>query len=54
MYKDLAGKKLLILGATSSEVSLVKRAQESGVYVVVTDYNTRGGVHPCSCKISCR
>ncbi|MGN1157366.1 MAG: acetyl-CoA carboxylase biotin carboxylase subunit family protein [Agathobacter sp.] len=34
------GKKLLILGATTGEVSLVKRAQSFGVYVIVTDNNT--------------
>lgn len=36
----LTGKKLLILGATAGETTLVKRAQELGVYVIVTDYNT--------------
>ncbi len=40
MSKELIGKKLLILGATSSEISLVRRAQQLGVYVIVTDYNT--------------
>lgn len=30
-------KKLLILGATSGEISLVKRAQSQGIYVIVTD-----------------
>lgn len=46
MYKELIGKKLLILGATPSEISLVKRAQKFGVYVVVTDYNTvEVGIH---------
>lgn len=33
----LKGKKLLILGATAGEISLVKRAQAYGVYVIVTD-----------------
>ena len=37
MHKELKGKKLLILGATNSETTLVKRAQEMGVYVIVTD-----------------
>lgn len=37
---QLQGKKLLILGATAGETTLVKRAQELGVYVIVTDYNT--------------
>lgn len=31
------GKKLLILGATAGEVSLVQRAQSYGIYVIVTD-----------------
>lgn len=33
------GKKLLVLGGGPNEVSLVKRAQELGCRVVVTDYN---------------
>lgn len=33
-------KKLLILGATAGEISLVKRAQLYGVYVIVTDNHT--------------
>ena len=37
MKKYLQGKKLLVLGATSGEISLVKRAQEFGIYVIVTD-----------------
>lgn len=36
---DLRGKKLLILGGSVDEISLVRRAQELGVYVIVTDYN---------------
>ncbi len=40
MNKQLKGKKLLILGASPSEVVLVKRAQELGVYTIVTDYRT--------------
>lgn len=36
----LTGKKLLVLGATAGEISLVKRAQEYGVYVIVTDNHT--------------
>ena len=36
----LTGKKLLILGATAGEISLVKRAQEYGIYVIVTDNHT--------------
>ena len=38
--KELEGKKLLILGATSGEISLVQRAQMYGVYVIVTDNHT--------------
>lgn len=34
------GKRLLVLGATSNEVPLVRRAQELGAYVITTDYNT--------------
>lgn len=34
---NLTGKKLLILGATAGEISLVKRAQKYGIYVIVTD-----------------
>lgn len=40
MNNILRGKKLLILGATPNEIPLVKRAQELGIYVIVTDYNT--------------
>lgn len=35
--KQLEGKRLLVLGASASEVSLVKRAQELGIYVISTD-----------------
>ena len=34
----LNGKKLLVLGATAGEISLVERAQTQGVYVIVTVY----------------
>lgn len=37
MKKILEGKKLLILGATTNEIALVKRAQLFGAYVIVTD-----------------
>ena len=37
MNKLFENKKLLVLGATSSEITLVKRAQELGCYVIVTD-----------------
>ncbi len=40
MYEKLKGKKLLILGATAGEVTLVERAQSFGIYVIVTDYHT--------------
>lgn len=46
MYEDLKGKKLLILGATSGEISLVKRAQNFGVYVIVTDNHTNYTLSP--------
>lgn len=39
MYDFLKGKKLLVLGATRSEIDLIKRAQSFGVYVIATDYN---------------
>lgn len=38
MDKLLVGKKLLILAGGPNLVTLVKRAQELGVYVIVTDY----------------
>lgn len=44
--QELLGKKLLILGATPSECSLVKRAQELGIYVIVTDKNLDWTVSP--------
>lgn len=37
MTDELKGRKLLILGATAGEISLVKRAQEFGIYTIVTD-----------------
>lgn len=40
MHTILENKKLLVLGASSSEISLVKRAKELGVYVIVADNNT--------------
>ena len=36
--KTLLGKKLLILAGSAHEIDLVKRAQELGVYTIVTDY----------------
>ena len=37
MKYDIKGKKILILGASSSEIPLINRAQELGAYVIVTD-----------------
>lgn len=39
-------KKLLILGATASEISLVKRAQLQNIYVIVTDNHTDYSLAP--------
>lgn len=36
-YKDVAGKRLLILGGTTASLDLVKNAKEMGVYTIVTD-----------------
>lgn len=36
---DFKGKKLLILGATAEELSLVQRAQSFGIHTIVTDYH---------------
>lgn len=44
--KELERRKLLILGATSSEISLVQRAQEHGVYVIITDNHTNYELAP--------
>lgn len=44
--KLLEGKKLLVLGGSENEISLVRRAQELGVYVIVTDYYTDRAVSP--------
>lgn len=46
MYDTTKNKKLLILGATSGEISLVKRAQEFGVKVYVTDNHTDYDLSP--------
>lgn len=35
--KPLAGKRLLVIGASHNEIDLVRRAQELGAYVAVTD-----------------
>ncbi len=39
MYEELKGKKLLILGASANEITLVQRAKELGLYTIITDYN---------------
>ena len=39
-------KKLLVLGASANEITLVKRAQSYGIYVIVTDYNTEHKISP--------
>lgn len=44
--ETLKGKKLLILGAGANETTLVLRAQELGVYVIVTDYITDHSISP--------
>lgn len=46
MKNILKGKRLLILGATPSEVTLVKRAQSFGIYVIVTDNHTDYSLSP--------
>ena len=38
--KELEGKKLLVIGASNSEVDVVKIAQSLGCYVIVTDYRS--------------
>lgn len=37
-YKDLYGKKLLVLAGADVHIKIVKAAQELGVYTIVTDY----------------
>ena len=39
MYTELRGKKLLVLGGMKVSCEIVRKAQEMGVYVAVTDYN---------------
>lgn len=46
MKSKLKKKKLLILGAGIVETTLVQRAQEYGIYVIVTDYNTDHRISP--------
>ena len=38
MFKDLKGKRLLVLGATIDICDIVRYAQKMGVYVIVADY----------------
>ena len=37
MYKHLSGKKLLVLGAYSTEIEIINAAKELGVYTICTD-----------------
>lgn len=37
--EDFRGKRLLVLGASPSEISLVQRAKKYGIYTIVTDNN---------------
>lgn len=46
MENKIKGKKLLILGATPNEIPVIKRAQELGAYVIVTDYNLNYAISP--------
>lgn len=48
---ELKGKKLLILGASVSEVVLVRRAQSFGVYVITTDNHLNYDLAPAK-KVS--
>jgi len=45
----LAGKKLLVLGGAPNEISLVRRARELGVYVIVADYHLDRTLSPAKC-----
>lgn len=44
--RPLEGKRLLVIGATDNEVELVKRAQELGAWVIVTDNHFDWGDAP--------
>lgn len=46
MYSFLNGKKLLVLGASESEIDIIRRAQSFGVHVTVTDYNKDWSLSP--------
>ena len=39
MNKDLAGKKLLIIGGTKTESDIVRYAKAAGIYTIVADYD---------------
>jgi len=43
---NLKGKRLLILGGSENEISLVSRAKELGVYTIVTDYYENYEISP--------
>lgn len=44
--KIFNGKKLLILGGSPNEISLVEQAKKHGIYTIVTDYYTDRTVSP--------
>lgn len=44
--EKIKNKKLLILGASANELSLVERCKELGVYSIVTDYNINHTLSP--------
>lgn len=46
MNSALRGKKLVVLGGAPNESTLVRRAQELGVYVIVADYYTDRKLSP--------
>lgn len=46
MESIVKGKKLLILGGSTDELTIVERAQKLGVYVIVTDYFTDYSLSP--------
>lgn len=50
MNKILNGKKVLILGANPETVSLIKKANEMGLYTIVTDYDPNAFAKPFASK----
>lgn len=40
MYKDLKGKKLLVIGGDVNDINIIQTAHQMGVYVISTDRNT--------------